>query len=110
MIKIYKCPVCGKKLENPPYLDGCCSDECFHENFWKNALDDEAIIIDGHSYNIEKEPADLLNYEGYLGYAGREFKIKMNNSDKIIITHNLWHQGEIQKKFNKQDNAQFVKV
>ena len=110
MIKIFKCPVCGKKLENPPYYDGWCSDECFHKNFWKNALDDDAIIIDGHCYHIEKEPADLLNYEGYLGYAGREFKIKMNNSDKIIITHNLWHQGEIPKKFNKQDNAQFVKV
>ena len=110
MIKIFKCPVCGKELENPPYYNGCCSDECFHIDFWRNALDDEAIIIDGHCYHIGEEPEDLLNYEGYLGFSGREFKIKMNNSDKIIITHNLWHQGEIPLEFNKQDNAQFVKV
>ena len=110
MIKIYKCPVCGKKSIHPLFANGCCSDECYNIDFWRNALDDDAIIIDGHCYHIEKEPADLLNYEGYLGYAGREFKIKMNNSDKIIVTHNLWHQGEIPKKFNKQDNAQFVKV
>ena len=110
MIKIYKCPVCGKKSTHPLFVNGCCSDECHQMDFWKNALDDDAIIIDGHCYHIEKEPADLLNYEGFLGFGGREFKIRKFDSDVIITTHNLWHQGEIPKKFNKQDNAQFVKV
>ena len=110
MVKIFKCPVCGKELENPPYYNGCCSDECFHIDFWRNALDDEAIIIDGHCYHIGVEPADLLNYEGYLGFGGQEFKIRKFGSDEIIVTHNLWHQGEIPLEFNKQDNAQFVNV
>ena len=46
MIKIFKCPVCGKKSTHPLFANGCCSNECHHIDFWRNALDDEAIIID----------------------------------------------------------------
>lgn len=110
MIKIYKCPVCGKKSTHPMFANGCCSDECHQMNFWRNALDDEAIIIDGHCYHVDEEPEDISNHNEFLGFGGQEFKIRKFDSDGIIITHNLWHQGEIPKKFNKQDNAQFVKV
>ena len=110
MIKIYKCPVCGKKSTHPMFANGCCSNECHHIDFWRNALDDEAIIIDGHCYHVGEEPEDVSKYNGFLGFSGQEFKIRKFDSDDIIITHNLWHQGEIPKKFNKQDNAQFVKV
>ena len=116
MTKIYKCPVCGKELENPPYYNDCCSDECFHIDFWRNALDDEAIIIDGHCYHIGIEPGDAgdpedpENCRSFLGFGGQEFKIRKFGSDEIIVTHNLWHQGEVPLEFNKQDNAQFVKV
>ena len=108
--KMYKCPVCGKKSTYPMFANGCCSDECYNIDFWRNALDDESIIIDGHCYHVCEEPEDVSKYNGFLGFNGQEFKIRKFDSDVIIITHNLWHQGEIPKKFNKQDNAQFVKV
>lgn len=110
MTKMYKCPVCGKELENPPYYNGFCSDECFHIHFWRIVLDDEAIIINGSCYHIGVEPEDPKNYRGFLGFDGSEFKIRKFGSDEIIVTHNLWCQGEIPLEFNKQDNAQFVKV
>lgn len=109
MIKIHKCPVCGKELENPPYYNGCCSDECFHIDFWRNALDDEAIIIDGACYHIGEEPEDLKNYQGFLGFDGSEFKIRKFGSDEIIVTHNLWHQGDLPEDFKRDDNAEFIK-
>ena len=110
MAKMYKCPVCGKKSTYPMFANGCCSDKCYNIDFWRNALDDESIIIDGHCYHVCEEPEDISNYNGFLGFNGQEFKIRKFDSDVIIITHNLWHQGEIPKKFNKQDNAHFVKV
>ena len=99
-----------KKSTYPMFANGCCSDECYNIDFWRNALDDESIIIDGHCYHVCEEPEDVSKYNGFLGFSGKEFKIRKFDSDVIIVTHNLCHQGEIPKKFNKQDNAQFVKV
>lgn len=110
MAKMYKCPVCGKELENPPYYNGFCSDECFHIHFWRIVLDDEAIIINGSCYHIGPEPEDPKNYRGFLGFGGQEFKIRKFGSDEIIVTHNLWCQGDLPEDFKRDDNAQFVKV
>ena len=108
MAKIFKCPVCGKLQENPPYYCGCCSDECFTINFWRKNLDESAIIIKGCCYHIGPEPDDLKGAH-YLGFAGREFKIRKFSSNEIITTHNLWHQGEVPKEFHIEDNAEFIK-
>ena len=68
MAKMYKCPVCGKKSTYPMFANGCCSDECYNIDFWRNALDDESIIIDGHCYHVCEEPEDVSKYNVFFSF------------------------------------------
>jgi hypothetical protein len=75
-------------------------------NFWDRCLDDAAIIINGECYHDGgRKPK---NYDGFMGFGGREFKIKMNNG-KVIETNNLWCNGTVPKDRNVEDNAVFIK-
>ena len=98
-----KCEICGKEIKESSYYDGilCSDSKCFSAWFWKNALDDEAIIIDQNCYHAA--PSTITR-----GFAGRRFKIRMLGG-KIIETTNLWHQGRIPDEFYRSDNAEFLK-
>lgn len=49
------------------------------------------------------------NPNGFQGFGGREHTIRFDNGDEIV-THNLWHQGEIPMWFREHlpNNAVFV--
>ena len=98
--KLHKCPVCGK-LTEPMFMGGECSQECFNESFWRETLDDTAIIIGGECYHIVQMSSV------FKGHGGRKFTIQFNDG-KVIKTDNLWHNGVIPKKYNVQDNAVFL--
>lgn len=78
-----------------------------HErDYWKKALDKDAIIINGKCYHVEP---DEHSYYGFQGCGGRKFIIEKNNG-KRIVTRNLWAQGKIPKCLNVADNAKFVEA
>lgn len=82
---------------------------CFNCAFWSlyvDKKDDERIArIDGNHYYIENNSSN-----GFVGFGGRDFKIKFNDG-REIITNNLWHQGTIPDiwKDKLPDNAIFIK-
>lgn len=49
------------------------------------------------------------DYSGFAGFGGRSHTIKFDNGD-VVVTKNLWHQGEIPKRFRGHlpNNATFV--
>lgn len=83
---------------------------CFDCNFWQDILDEKEkyLIIGGSSFQLGPDrPSDCANFKGF---GGREFRIRKFGSKKIIVTHDLWHQGKITAAFRKllSDNAEFV--
>ena len=111
-----KCTICGKEFDkthyNKPY-DDVCGSECFHEKHWRlteqRYLDGATfIIINGHLYTDGGHKSNPRN-TSFLGHAGREFKIKMNDGAEIF-TNNLWHGGEIPEHHREIlcDNAVFL--
>ena len=46
----------------------------------------------------------------FRGYGGKGIKIKLHTGE-IIVTNNLWHNGEVPKEFRDRlpDNAEFIK-
>lgn len=101
-----KCKVCGKEITEPQYSEPICSHKCFIENFWDEALDDEAIIIEGVCYH-DGGYKDPHLYNGFLGCAGRKFVIQMNDG-RVTVTNNLWYNGEIPEERKVPDNAKFI--
>lgn len=85
---------------------------CFKCNFWRKLIDskDEPnhFVIDGHHYIAL--PRQDSRSSRLLGYSGREFVIRRLDSDELIDTNNLWHQGEIPERFRNQlpDTAEFI--
>lgn len=101
-----KCIICGKEINKSLYSNEVlCSSECFYENFWNDCLDDSAIIINGMCYHDGGRRPD--GYQGFIGFGGREFCIKMNNGE-VIRTNNLWSNGIVPENRNIKDNAVFV--
>jgi hypothetical protein len=101
-----KCVICGKEIEKSMYSNkDLCSSECFHEDFWNDCLDDTAIIVNGECYHDGGRKPE--GYSGFLGHAGRLFKIQMNDG-RIIETNNLWYNGEVPKERCIADNAIFI--
>ena len=97
------CIICGKNIEKSKYTNATlCSAECFMQLYWKEALDDKALIIDGECYHVAPE-----KNHGARGFGGREFTIQKANGE-IIKTSNLWRQGKIPDYAYRQDNAKFV--
>ncbi len=48
-------------------------------------------VIDGHHYIVE--PDAPKGTRGFVGFGGEQFTIERDG--RRIVTHNLWHQGEI---------------
>lgn len=97
------CVICGKQIEKSEYTNAnLCSKQCSNRLFWKEVLDDKAIIIDGKCYHVGTE-----RRYGVLGHSGREFVIQ-KNSGEIIKTNNLWSDGEIPDFAYQPDNAKFI--
>ena len=97
-----KCSVCGKEVKEFMYSGNICSDKCFTKNFWEEALDDSAVIINGKCYHIGDE--DSTSY--FRGFGGRPIVIIFNDGRKVRTT-NLWHNGTIPKEYYKGDNARW---
>lgn len=102
-----QCIICGKEIEKSSYSHKViCSSECFSVDFWNDALDDTAIIIDGECYH--DGGMKPKTYSGFLGFGGNLFKIKMNDG-RVIETNNLWYNGVVPKERCIEDNACFIK-
>jgi hypothetical protein len=85
---------------------------CFSCSFWTDQLakigQNDYFVIDGELY-MNGGRKDSTS-KSFLGFAGREFKIK-TNTGKIITTNNLWLRGKVTKWFKDKlpDNAEFIK-
>ena len=97
-----KCTVCGKEIKESQYIGyTLCSSECFTINFWRDVLDDDAIIVGQRCYHIGEHP------QRYKGFGGALFKI-VKNTGEVIETDNLWYNGDIPDEYYKGDNAKFL--
>lgn len=102
-----KCVICGKEIEKSSYANKVlCSSACFHEDFWNECLDEDAIIVNGECYHDGGRKPE--GYSGFLGHSGREFTIKMLADGSVINTNNLWYNGEVPEERKVPDNAVFV--
>lgn len=102
-----KCVICGKEIEKSEYSSKVlCSSECFHIDFWRDCLDDEAVIVNKICYHVGKEHSK----SPFRGHSGAKFKIRMKETGKVIETTNLWHNGEVPDEFYKGDNAEFLPI
>ena len=71
-----------------------------------------AIIVNGQHYMDEGATSISSNVtEKMFGHSGATFKYKLLVIDKIEITNNMWHQGEIPQHFRDRlpDNAIWIK-
>lgn len=109
------CCICGH-IEVPHFDHGMNSKLlaqalCFYCDFWlerlqKHQNNPNSAIIKNHAYMIHPDEGRNRNWSGF---AGREFNIAFNDGRKVV-THNLWHQGDIPERFQPliPNNAQFV--
>lgn len=117
-----KCRVCGKEFSRDSAVSPTlCSEECFHEDFWSQKLlwklngdrtPDGSMVarIRGRHYVIKPDAPSGIH--GFQGFGGCEFVIAFidgPHKGMVVITRNLWHQGEIPSRFRAQlsDNAVF---
>lgn len=109
------CPECGKKNLDQGFQN-IRKDYCFSCNFWTdifldfNKNDDVyRFVIDKHHYKTNKNKHFRKGGRD-SGFGGRKFLIKINETQEIIETCNLWHQGEVPIHFLHKlpDNATFL--
>lgn len=115
-IKVPKtCKYCGEVFDaSLRYSDvDKQEDECFtcwHWRDWleKDKTDPDSIVVQGHHYHIGEEPKKDTD-KWKLGFGGSEHRI-IRNTGKLVISHNLWHQGEITEYWRQffPDNAVFL--
>ena len=105
------CEICGKNFEKELWggeFSRCCSEHCFTIKFWDGICEEkeEHVVINGVCYAIADEPVN-----GFLGYGGRKFKIKMFDTGEVIETNNLWCQGDVPEeyKYRLPNTAEFVR-
>lgn len=108
------CNECGVKDYSTNYLPGqikTIMDEesvCFSCAFWLDLYRNcsRPIIIDYEHY---VDSGFSNGTSDFLGFAGRVFKIEMENGHQIT-TNNLWRQGEIPEHFRDRfkNNSKFI--
>ena len=59
----------------------------------------------GHHYQLASEGAS----QGERGFGGKVFEVRFFDG-RVVVTHNLWHQGEVPAHFRARlpDNAVFA--
>lgn len=104
------CIICGKEFGGEVYCgeySDCCCRECFTKKFWNNIIaeKDKHIVVGGTCYAVATAPTN-----GFYGFDGRGFRIKMLDTGEVITTNNLWCQGEVPKEYRHllPNTAQFV--
>lgn len=87
---------------------------CFYCDFWWEKIywrangdlyeGNRVARINGNHFVIYPD-----DYSVYAGFGGRSHTIKFDSGD-VVVTKNLWHQGEIPKRFREHlpNNATFV--
>lgn len=105
---VLTCKTCGAYsipgifLVNDPEMCQTC-------NFWTDLINDVEekgrVVVDGRHY-VDGGWSEERN--SFLGNGGRKFTI-LKNDGSVIVTNNLWNQGEIPSHFRNvlQDNAIF---
>ena len=82
---------------------------CFNCNFWWERIEKvdhpNSVRINNNHYWIENENASRNTFRGF---GGQKFIIKFDNG-RIVVTTNLWSQGEIPERFRDRlpNNAKF---
>lgn len=112
-MNVFYCSNC-KQLTDPNVWSNPTKDRmikrklCFICDFWQDYVDlvndKRSIRVDGKHYFI------VPNEKGYMrGFGGERFVIECSNGT-IVVTRNLWCQGEIPKNFKNKipDNAKFI--
>ena len=100
------CEYCGKEFDpKHGYTSTTCSEKCFEETYWRDVLDEDALIIDGECYHDGGRKPE--NYEGFLGHAGKRFVIQKNDGT-IIDTNNLWYNAIVPEDKFTGNNAIFL--
>lgn len=111
------CSICGEKYNPDDYISSTKksmieNNVCFTCFFWEeqynidNTNKDTGVIIDGSHYRICPDNDDAY----FRGFGGRKFTIRFNDG-RVIVTHNLWHQGKIPDGYFRglmPDNAIFL--
>lgn len=83
---------------------------CFTCNHWREVAktkdEPNRFFVNGTAYTALPD-----SDEGFVGFGGREFKFKRFGSNEIIVSHNVWSQGDIAPEWRKDipDNAEIVK-
>lgn len=92
------CTICGKEInkKNGYYnSEGrfTCSDECFKTLYWNDVVAEKEkhIVVNGICALIKPD----INDRRCAGFGGREFKFRNLSTGEVVVTHNLWYQGEI---------------
>lgn len=113
-VQDYKCPECkgivsfSNDEEDAEYQkENKVCKSCLHTLKRIDCSDSNLVIIDCVGYYIK--PYNNSAPSHCLGFGGREFTIKKANGE-IVTTNNLWHNGDIPKRFQKRlsNNAEFL--
>lgn len=67
-----------------------------------------SFIVNGTAYMVGEEPKP--GERGFLGFGGAEFRIKPMDGRDVIISHNVWCQGDVDAIWRNllPDNATFI--
>lgn len=82
---------------------------CYHWSEQSQMVGRKRIIVNGTKYAVADEAIGSTSI--FKGHGGRKFKIQIIETGEIIITDNLWCQGDIPNHFRDimPDNAVFLK-
>ncbi len=87
---------------------------CFTCAFWEQRTDDYKdfdslrawIVVRTRTnldmYSYDKQDPIAEGKKGFLGHGGRVWRIEYVDSDKVVVTNNLWHSGEIPERFQER--------
>lgn len=93
-----KCQVCGKSIIKSMFSNGViCSPRCFEADFWNNALDEHAIIVNRQCYHAGDGTGN--------GMGGQEYTFQMFDG-RVIKTNDLRYNGVIPLHLYTGDNAE----
>lgn len=114
-----KCKDCGKQHNENQWMESFAEELrkqqlCYSCHFWTEKLNlkEEAgripVRIAGHHYTVVP---DAPRGSPFQGYGGAKQTIKLADG-RVIVTRNLWHQGEIPEHFRARmpDNAEMVEL